>query len=76
MENKIINGYEIKPGVSLRGADLRGADLTGADLRGANLTEADLTGANLTEAEIDISWKDYVQNKNVIGFNDIIWIGG
>ena len=38
----IINGYEIKPG-----ADLRGANLSGADLRGANLFWADLRGATI-----------------------------
>jgi uncharacterized protein YjbI with pentapeptide repeats len=42
---KIVNGYEIKPGV-----DLSGADLLDADLSGANLTKADLRDANLTKA--------------------------
>ena len=46
----IINGYEIKPGANLSGADLSGANLRGADLSGANLRGANLSGANLRGA--------------------------
>ena len=43
----LANGYEIKPG-----ADLRGANLSGANLRWVNLREANLSGANLREANL------------------------
>ena len=33
-----VNGYEIKPGADLYGADLRDANLEGADLRDAILS--------------------------------------
>ncbi|WP_196487145.1 pentapeptide repeat-containing protein [Burkholderia vietnamiensis] len=41
-----------KQGVSLRGANLRGAYLSGADLSGANLSGAYLSGANLSDADL------------------------
>ena len=47
LDQKLIRGYEIKPG-----ADLFSADLTRANLTRANLTGADLTGANLTRANL------------------------
>ena len=61
-----VNGYNIKQGANLHGADLRGTNLHGADLRGANLREvnlegADLRGANLREA--------YLQDANLRGAN-------
>ena len=48
----IVNGYTIKPGANLTGANLSWADLTGADLTGANLTDANLTRADLREANL------------------------
>jgi uncharacterized protein YjbI with pentapeptide repeats len=47
-----VNGYEIKAGANLRGADLRGANLEGANLRGADLIGANLEGANLRGADL------------------------
>jgi hypothetical protein len=52
-----VNGYAIKPGANLRGANLfganlRGAYLIGADLRGANLIGANLRGAYLIGADL------------------------
>jgi uncharacterized protein YjbI with pentapeptide repeats len=47
-----INGYEIKPGAILYGANLRGANLCSADLSGADLCSADLSGANLSGANL------------------------
>ena len=52
-----VNGYEIKPGASLSGADLSraslyGADLSRANLSGANLSRADLYGADLSRANL------------------------
>ena len=61
-----INGYEIKPGANLRGANLeyanlRGVDLERADLRGANLVGANLEDANLVGA--------YLVDANLEGAN-------
>ena len=53
----LVNGgvYEIRPGVDLSKANLRGADLREANLRGANLRAAlegaDLRGADITGVE-------------------------
>ena len=47
---KTVNGYMIKSGANLRGAELSRADLTYADLIGAILTYADLTSADLRYA--------------------------
>ena len=49
----VVNGYEIKPGADLRGADLEKADLEGADLRKANLRGANLYRANLQDANLE-----------------------
>jgi len=48
----IVNGYEIKRGADLRGADLHGADMRGADLHGADMRGADLSGAGLRRASL------------------------
>jgi hypothetical protein len=50
MKKMKINGYEIKPGADLSGANLRYADLRYADLSGANLYYANLSGADLSGA--------------------------
>ena len=47
-----INGYEIKPGANLWGANLEGADLWGANLRNAYLEGANLEGADLEGADV------------------------
>ena len=47
-----VNGYYIKPGTHLVGANLRGVYLVGADLHGADLRWACLAGANLREADL------------------------
>jgi hypothetical protein len=52
LDQKLIRGYEIKPGADLLRADLSGADLSGANLTRANLFRANLTGANLTSADL------------------------
>lgn len=56
-EERLVNGYPIRPAANLRGADLhavnlRGADLQEANLQEANLREAHLQGANLREANL------------------------
>ena len=48
-----INGYEIKPGAILEGANLRYANLEGATLEDANLKGANLEGANLYRATLE-----------------------
>jgi uncharacterized protein YjbI with pentapeptide repeats len=45
-----VNGYEIKPGANLEGADLYDANLKGACLKGACLKGACLVGAKLEGA--------------------------
>ena len=60
MQERVVNGFIIKPGANLfranlSGANLSGANLSGADLRGANLSGANLTNANLSGAHIDDS---------------------
>jgi len=50
-------------------------DLRFADLNNAKLTNAKLNNANLMNAKIDVKWKDYIQSQNVIGFDDIEWVG-
>jgi hypothetical protein len=47
-----VNGYEIKPGANLRGANLRDANLSYANLRDANLSYANLRGADLRGASL------------------------
>jgi hypothetical protein len=47
-----INGYEIKPGANLVGANLRGADLKNVNLCGANLWGADLVNAYLRDVKL------------------------
>ena len=49
---KKVNGYEIKPGAKLIGANLENVDLSGLDLNGANLRDAKLSGANLRDANL------------------------
>ena len=44
---RIVNGYTIKPGADLRGCDLREFDLRGCDLAFADLRECDLAFAKL-----------------------------
>ncbi len=66
-----VNGYEIGPGVDLRGADLRfavlrGANLQGAKLRDADLQCADLRGADLSEANL---WGANLRGANLQGAN-------
>jgi len=51
-EVRRVNGYEIKPGADLRGANLCHADLRGANLRGANLRYANLRYADLCCADL------------------------
>ena len=57
-----INGYEIKPGANLVGANLRGANLVNADLRYANLEGADLWSANLRGANL---WSANLRGANL-----------
>ena len=47
-----VNGYEIKPGVNLKYAYLKGANLEGANLSWVNLEGANLDGANLIGANL------------------------
>ena len=49
---RIVNGYTIKPGADLRGRDLREFDLRGCDLRGCNLRGCDLRGCDLREFDL------------------------
>ena len=49
---RIVNGYTIKPGADLAFADLRECDLAFADLRECDLAGADLRGADLTFANL------------------------
>ena len=51
---RIVNGYTIKPGADLAFADLRGADLRGCDLRGCNLAFADLRGCDLQGCDLPL----------------------
>ncbi|MCP4847809.1 MAG: pentapeptide repeat-containing protein, partial [Verrucomicrobiaceae bacterium] len=48
----IVNGYQVGPGVDLRGADLREANLRGANLEDADLRDANLEGADLARASL------------------------
>jgi hypothetical protein len=48
----IRNGYTIKAGANLEGADLRDASLWSANLRNANLQGANLRGADLRSANL------------------------
>jgi len=48
----VVNGYQVGPGVDLRGADLAGADLRGANLEDADLRDDNLEGANLGMASL------------------------
>ena len=49
---RIVNGYTIKPGADLRGRDLREFDLRGCDLRGCNLRGCDLRGCDLRGCDL------------------------
>ena len=49
---RIVNGYTIKPGADLAFADLREFDLRGCDLRGCNLAFADLRGCDLRGCDL------------------------
>lgn len=76
-----VDGYDIRPGANLRGADLSGTNLrdalmNGAELSGANLRDALLRGANLSSANLyraELSeaelYRAYLSCANLCGAN-------
>lgn len=57
---RLVQGFILGPGVSLKSKDLSRLDLQGIDLSGANLEGSNLSGSNLTSANLSNSFLDGV----------------